>query len=74
MLTFSQLIEPNSDNPMCVIGLRPLPLVEGEPFRAPLQLLQLITPLNKKDMQFSITPKFSVVNAPISKLITAGIL
>jgi hypothetical protein len=39
MVAFSQLVEPNSENPMCVIGLKPPSLVDGTPFRAPPQLL-----------------------------------
>lgn len=67
MVPFSQLVRPNPDNPICIIGLRPQSLVNGTPFRAPPQLLKLLTPHHEKDMQFNITPKFSVVDLHIGE-------
>jgi hypothetical protein len=67
IVPFSQLVEPNPENPICIIGLRPSTLVNGTPFRTPPELLKVLTPHNEKDMQFNITPKYSFVDVHIGE-------
>jgi hypothetical protein len=63
---FWQLLQPNPNNPVCIIDLQ-LTLGHDIHFRASEELLDILTPLMEQQMVFNLTPKYSFVDLHIGK-------
>jgi hypothetical protein len=63
---FWKLLQPNPNNPTCIIGLE-LTLAQDIHFRVSEELFQFLNPLIEQQIAFNLTPKYSFVDLHIGK-------